>query len=222
MQVTKDDKVLICEIKKSTKRKIYLRAKENYILVTCPKKTTDNYILELVLKHFDSLYDSMLKKKKQDIVHYNGVGYRPRFFIGKSNGVVINNDEIWICAKKDDITCYKKALHEFYKKELINEFNKLIDEAKKDFYEVKNFPTFEFRYMISMFGNYSRSKHHVKLSTILIKYDFKFIKYVLYHELSHIMEMNHSDKFYKVLVAKYPKALEIRKELKKIKYYDCI
>lgn len=222
MQVFKDGKDLNCVIRYSTKSKIYLRAKENFVLITCPKKTPNKYIEELVLRYFDDLYNSMLKKQKQEIIHYNGVGYIPKFFIANKNQVVINGNEIWLCAKKSELEAYKKVLHEFYKKELINEVNKIIDEAKKDFSDITNFPTIEFSYMSSMFGNYTRRKHRVKLSTMLIKYDFKFIKYVLYHELSHVYEANHSDKFYKVFVSKYPKAIEVRKELKKIKYYDYI
>ena len=222
MQVIKDGKTINYEIRRSTKKKIYLRAKENYVLVTCTKRTTNKHIEELILKYFDELYNTLLKHQKQYVIHYNGIAYKPRFFVGKSNAVMINGDEIWICAKKDDEVSYKKALHDFYKKELINEFNKIIDIAKKEFYDVKKFPTFEFRYLTSMFGNYSPSKHHIKLSTMLVKYDFKFIKYVLYHELSHIFISNHSSEFYKVFVNKLPNALELRRELKKIKYYDYI
>lgn len=222
MQVVKNGKTLNVVVKRITKSKIYLRAKEEFVLVTCTKKTTIKHIEELVLKHFDFLYSEMQKKKTQDVIHYNGIAYKPRFFVGKSNAVMINGDEIWICAKNNNKDEYKKALHEFYKNELINEFNKLIDQAKIDFYEVKRFPTFEFKYLKSVYGNYSSGRHHIKLSTILVKFDFKYIKYVLYHELSHILECNHSSRFYKVFVAKYPKAIEVKKEMNKIKYYDYI
>ena len=222
MQVTKNGKSLNYKINYSTKRKIYLRAKEDGIYVSCPKKTSSNYIDELILKYFDSLYETYIKQQKQEIIHYNGKSYIPKFFVGKSNGVMINDNEIWIYAKKNDLEHFKNALYDFYKKELKNQVELLLEDAKKDFFEVRNFPSFEYRYMKSMYGNYSRSKHHVKLSLLLAKYDFKFIKYVLYHELSHIMEMNHSDKFYNLFVSKYPLAIETRKEFKKIKYNDYI
>ena len=220
MQITKDFKTIEYSVKHSTKRRIYLRVRDGYVFVTCPKKTTNKKVEELILEYFDSLYEKTIQTKKQEIIHFKGTPYKPKFFVGNCNSVTINDDEIWICSKKNDLASYKKILYEFYKRELINEVNSLISDAKKDFYEVKNFPTFEFRYLKSMFGNYTRSKHHIKLSTMLAKYDFKFIKYVLYHELSHVFEMNHSKKFYAVFDMKFPDLKMVKAQFKKIKYYD--
>jgi predicted metal-dependent hydrolase len=76
--------------------------------------------------------------------------------------------------------------------------------------------------MKSMFGNYHKVKHHVKLSSILAKYDYKYIKFILYHELSHVVEFNHTKKFFAYYEAKYPNAISVRKVFKKIKYNDCL
>ena len=139
----------------------------------------------------------------------------------KRKDVKIVGDEIWITSTKNSYEEYKKILHEFYKKELICEIEKLLADAKKDFKEIK-FPKITVRYMKSMFGNYTKSTNVIKLSSILVKYDYKYIKHVLYHELSHALEMSHSDVFYKVFEGKYPDAKLTRKEFKKIKYYDYI
>ena len=71
----------------------------------------------------------------------------------------------------------KKILYDFYKREVEKEVEKLISEAKKDFSEI-SFPTISVRFMKSMFGNYHKVKHHVKLSSILAKYDYKYIKFI--------------------------------------------
>ena len=73
-----------------------------------------------------------------------------------------------------------------------------------------------------MFGNYNKRYHRIKLSSLLAKYDYKFIKHVLYHELSHVEVLNHSKEFFSYFESKYPNAKLVRKELKKIKYNDYI
>ena len=151
----------------------------------------------------------------------NGIPYKPRYFVSDKNKVMIVGDEIYLYSKDDSLEKYKKILYDFYKKEVEKEIEKLISEAKKDFSEIA-FPTISVRFMKSMFGNYHKVKHHVKLSSILAKYDYKYIKFILYHELSHVVEFNHTKKFFAYYEAKYPNAISVRKVFKKIKYNDCL
>jgi predicted metal-dependent hydrolase len=213
---------LFYDISYSTKKKIYIRVKNGFVNVSCPKNTSTKYIEELLYKYFDNLLEKVKKTKIQNIIHVNGIGYTPKFFIGKRKGVAIIENEIWITATKNSLDEYKKVLNDFYKEEIAKILPLIIEESKRDFYEIKKFPEVKLRYMKSMFGNYNRKTNIVKLSTILAKYDYMYIKHVLYHELSHVFEMNHSKKFYAVFDNKYPNAKAVRKQFKKIKYYDYI
>ena len=115
----------------------------------------------------------------------------------------------------------KKALYNFYKQEVEKEIVRIIRDAMDDFSDI-NFPSISVRYMKSMFGNYNKQKHHIKLSSLLAKYDYLYIKHVLYHELCHVSVFDHSAKFMKLFEEKYENARLVRKSLKKIKYNDYI
>lgn len=208
-------------VRKTTKKKIYIRVKENLVYVSVTKKTSVKDVERLIVKHIDFIKKELDKNRKEEVIHLNGIAYQPIFLTGNKNGVVINERNIIIISKQSDIKAYKKVLYDFYKKEVSNELEKIIDEAKCDFKEIV-FPSISVRYMKSMFGNYNRHSHHIKLSSLLAKYDYSFIKLVLYHELSHVFEFNHSKKYYEIFERKYPNAKKLNFMLKKIKYHDCI
>lgn len=209
------------EIKRTTKKKIYIRVKDGIVKVSATKNITLKEVKELFAKHIDFIKEQLILTKKEDVIHVNGTPYKPRYFVGDKNKVMIIGDEIHLYSKDNSLEKYKKILYDFYKKEVEKEVEKLISEAKKDFSEI-SFPTISVRFMKSMFGNYHKVKHHVKLSSILAKYDYKYIKFILYHELSHVVEFNHTKKFFAYYEAKYPNAISVRKVFKKIKYNDCL
>jgi predicted metal-dependent hydrolase len=209
------------EIKRTTKKKIYIRVKDGIVKVSATKNITLKEVKELFAKHIDFIKEQLILTKKEDVIHVNGTPYKPRYFVSDKNKVMIIGDEIYLYSKNDSLEKYKKILYDFYKKEVEKEVEKLISEAKKDFSEIA-FPTISVRFMKSMFGNYHKVKHHVKLSSILAKYDYKYIKFILYHELSHVVEFNHTKKFFAYYEAKYPNAISVRKVFKKIKYNDCL
>ena len=209
------------EIKRTTKKKIYIRVKDGIVKVSATKNITLKEVKELFAKHIDFIKEQLILTKKEDVIHVNGTPYKPRYFVSDKNKVMIIGDEIYLYSKENSLEKYKKILYDFYKKEVEKEVEKLISEAKKDFSEIA-FPTISVRFMKSMFGNYHKVKHHVKLSSILAKYDYKYIKFILYHELSHVVEFNHTKKFFAYYEAKYPNAISVRKVFKKIKYNDCL
>lgn len=209
------------EVKRSTKRKIYIRVKNGTVYVSCPKTTTIFEIEKLLEKHIKFIEKQLDRTSKSEYIHLNGIAYKPRFFVSNKNDVFVCGDEIYLYSKKNDIKSYKKVLWDFYKREVERELNKIIYDAMDDFKEI-NFPTISIRYMVSMFGNYNKKKHHIKLSSILAKYDYKYIKFILYHELCHVLFFNHKKEFYDLYEKKYPSARNERKLFRKIKYNDYI
>ena len=219
MKYEQDGKVIEYVVTYRTKNKFYLRVKNGVVYVSAPKKASDASVKKILEKYFDHLNNKINETTLKNVIHYNGVSYTPKFFVGKKSSVMINGEEIWIVATKNDKDAFKRVLYQFYKEELEKQVNLIMKEAKMDFFEII-FPIIKYQYLKSMFGNYNRKKHQIKLSTMLCKYDFKFIKYVLYHELTHVLVLNHSKEFYNVFLGKFPKLYEYRRELKKIKYYD--
>jgi predicted metal-dependent hydrolase len=59
------------------------------------------------------------------------------------------------------------------------------------------------------------SKQDIVLNLQLIHLPQKYIQYVAAHECAHLVQKNHSDKFWKVVEDLYPKYKEVRKEMRK-------
>ena len=218
-RITIDDISFEYEIKRSTKKKIYIRVKDGIVKVSATKKTTVEEVERLLKVHIEFIKKQLYFSKREDIIHLNGIAYRPRFLVGTKNHVEVIGDEIHLYSKTGQMSTYKKILYDFYKEEVEKELIKLMSEAYYDFSEI-SFPTISIRYMKSMFGNYHKIKHHIKLSSVLAKYDYKYIKFILYHELCHVIEFNHSNEIFLLYDRKYHGAKEERKIFKKIKYQD--
>lgn len=58
------------------------------------------------------------------------------------------------------------------------------------------------------------SKGHIKLNFRVIMLPHKIIDYIIIHELAHLIELNHSKKFYKIIECVMPDYQKHRKKLK--------
>ena len=57
-------------------------------------------------------------------------------------------------------------------------------------------------------------KHTITLNSELYKYDLECLDYVVIHELSHLIEGNHSKEFWSIVEKYCPNYKEIKKKLK--------
>jgi predicted metal-dependent hydrolase len=217
--ITVNNKTLIYEIKRISKKNIIIKVKGDFISVSTPKATPTKTVEKLLTERFDFLYEKTLEAKLNETVHFGGVAYRAVFVKGSKNGVRIEGDELIISATRDGEEYYRRVLYDFYKRQVEARLTQLIYDAQCDFPEIR-FPKISVRYMKSKFGCYKRSDNTVKLSSVLAKRDFLFIKLTLYHELAHAIEFNHSKKFYELLERKLPGATALQKLLKSEKYND--
>jgi len=73
--------------------------------------------------------------------------------------------------------------------------------------------SWKLRKMKSQWGNCKIKTGEITFSTGLIKKPLRCIEYVVAHELAHLIEANHSKKFYAVIAKHFPYWREIKKEL---------
>lgn len=59
--------------------------------------------------------------------------------------------------------------------------------------------------------------NNISLNLYLLHIPKKYLEYVIIHELCHIIEKNHSNKFWKLVEKFYPEYKEVRKSLKEYK-----
>ena len=220
-QITHKNITLNYVIRRTTKSKIYLRVKDGVVVVSATKRTTIKDVESIIIKHFDYLVELIKKHEKQNVIHINGLSYVPKFYLGDKPKVILDNGIIYICAKKNDSDEYKKVLYKYFKEVVEREILSLIPEIKLAFPNTI-IPEIKVNYYKSMFGNYNRKNHTIKISSMLARYDKEYIRLVLYHEMCHIYEFNHSKNYYALFESKYPNAKRKNFELKKIKYNDYI
>lgn len=67
--------------------------------------------------------------------------------------------------------------------------------------------------LTSRWGSCS-GRNNINLNLHLIRLPYELIDYVILHELAHIREKNHSEKFWKFLSSLLPEAIELNKKLK--------
>ena len=100
------------------------------------------------------------------------------------------------------------------KKEASKIFKQRLDYWYSNFDRKIPYPSLTIRKMTSRWGVCNSKLVRVTLNLELIKKNINCLDYVIVHELSHFIEMNHSDKFWKVVGANYPNYKEIRRLMK--------
>ena len=108
----------------------------------------------------------------------------------------------------------KTYLNTFLKKESTRIFNERVKVCYNLFEEDIPYPTVMIGKMTRKWGYCNKRQKLIKLNFELIKYSVDEIDYVIIHELCHLLEFNHSPRFWK-LVKKYkPNYKENQKVLK--------
>jgi predicted metal-dependent hydrolase len=70
--------------------------------------------------------------------------------------------------------------------------------------------------MKTKWGSCNHSAAHIRLNTELVKKPKKLLEYVIVHELAHLLEPNHSERFLAILNQHYPTWREARAELNEL------
>ena len=204
------------------KSRCIIRVKDKEIVVASAiNAVTEAEIEERIKEKINHLRPLLPYSNKENIIHFLGVGYRPKFLVSDTPCIRFLDNEIWIYAKSTDVEAYKKVLYDYYEYYVKKELERLLPQAYYDFKEIV-MPTFSIHYFIGRFGDNDIGKNHVRLSSVLGKYDPKYVKLVLYHELSHSLVPNHSKKFYEVFERKYKNAKEEDLAFKALYRWDCL
>ena len=94
----------------------------------------------------------------------------------------------------------------------------LFQEKTKQYYDIMylpcNFPKITIKDVKSKWGSYNKVKHEIIYSSELLFKDKQTYDYIIVHELSHILQFDHSKKFYDI-VSKYCRNYKVlRKRLR--------
>lgn len=222
---------IIIEYKKI--KNIYIRVKPDLnIYVTAPKRVSKKYIYELLENKKDWIEEkkeNIKKKNSYDIskkelingdkIYYLGKCYELNILKSKKENIIINEHIInmYVNIKEDEKfinanTKRKyKLLETWYKEEAL----KLFDTLLKKYclimaLEIKGFTVKKLK---SKWGSCDTLKKHITLNIELMKYPIIVSEYIVIHELAHLIEANHSKKFYEIIKKYMPEYKKVKKIL---------
>lgn len=195
--------------KKRGNKNTYLRIKDDLKLYVTTsflmsdkkvKSIIDENMASIVKMYQKQLYKQELKNsfyylgKRYDLVRIN------------TNKVSIGEEKIFVPTDFD--------VDKWLKKEASILFKERLDYWYNNFDRSILYPNLTIRKMTSRWGVCNSKLKRVTLNLELIKKEPYCLDYVIVHELSHFIEMNHSNRFWKVVEANYPNYKEVRRIMK--------
>ena len=195
--------------KKVGTKNTYFRVKNDLKLyVSTNAFVTDKQIKKMITENIDSISSMFLKQQKKIA---NNTGF---YYLGKQYDVVnvLGSD---ITLGENKVFIGRDAnIEKWYQKQAKKLFRERLDYWYSVFTKEIPYPSLTIRKMTSRWGVCNSKLKRVTLNLELIKRDTDCLDYVIVHELSHFKEMNHSNKFWKVVEENYPNYRKIRKMMK--------
>ena len=214
------------EITRKRIKHLYLRitSPTGEVKISSPRNMSQEYIRSFVISKIDWIRNQQVKvrsRKRAEPAKY--VTGEKLYFDGKElelsviayagNPKAIVSGESMILYVRDvlDKDGTKRLVERFYRKHL----KKLIPEyitkwepvmgVKVNFFNVKRMKT--------KWGTCNTRRGRIWLNLELAKKDRKLLEYVVVHEMVHLLERNHSKRFYGFMDEFMPEWKELRKEL---------
>lgn len=210
MQIYLDDILFNIDIvrKKQTKN-TYLRIKENNtIYITTNIRTKDKDIIKIIEENKKSILRMF---NKYEIKSKNENYF---WFLGKKYEVILTNDTSVTFGHDKVLIGRDVDIDKWYKKQALHIFKEHFDLCYHKFSRNIIYPSLTIRKMKSRWGVCNTRLKKITLNLELIKKDTKYLDYVIMHELSHLIEANHSINFWKVVEENVPDYKNIRKQMK--------
>ena len=197
MQIELDGILLDVFITRKNNKNMYLRVKEDGIHISCNYFVTNGMIKSFIRSNEKSIIDGYkrLQKKKEKKEEF--------YYLGNKYNVILLNTISKIEIVDDNVFVKNKTyLNTFLKNEATRIFNERLKVCYNLFEENIIYPDLLIGKMTRKWGYCNKRKGLIKLNFDLIHYSIDEIDYVIIHELSHLIEFNHSKRFWSI-VKKY-------------------
>ena len=134
--------------------------------------------------------------------------------LGTSYQVIINKESTFSINGNIITSPNEKKIEDYLRNIAKNIYQERLMYYYKLFDENIPKPTLKIRKMTSRWGVCNTKTHQITLNLELIHYDIECLNYVIVHELSHLLEGNHSRLFWNIVEKYYPNYKSIRKKLR--------
>ncbi len=177
------------------------------VVITTSLYSKRNDLLDLIDRNEKKINGLLEKQKKEKLLNYYYRGMKcERILIPQLKKVEVSNNKI--------LYPNEIIFDKWYKSEIQLYFKDLLYECYNKFDEKIFYPQLKIRKMKTRWGVCHKAKKIITLNSELVNFSNSVIKYVIIHELCHLVHLNHSEKFWQ-LVAKYcPDYKKIKKILR--------
>ncbi len=146
--------------------------------------------------------------------YFKGEKYRLR--VNRTNAgaytVEVNGDYIVVNVHQDTTKEHiRETLYRWYREQLTSILAQMIEKWEK-IMDVR-LRTWEIRRMTSRWGSCSKATRKALFNVELAKKSLDCIEYVVAHELTHLIERNHTDRFRRLMGTYLPSWRELQKKL---------
>ena len=193
-----------------------MKVKDGKVLISAPFRTSKQVIDKFIKDNIEFINKSLAKQ--QVIKEKRTININDTIVIFNNSYTVLpistkpKLTEHYIFVKEDlDIN---KQIKSLFKKQLLDK----LTEITKYYYSIMplncTFPKITIKDVKSKWGSYNKVKHEIIYSSELVFKDEHLYSYLVVHELAHILEFNHSSKFYDIVGKYCPNYKVLRKMLK--------
>ncbi|HKL47098.1 MAG TPA: YgjP-like metallopeptidase domain-containing protein [Candidatus Izemoplasmatales bacterium] len=193
---------------------LYLRIKNDMIIVTSPRNYRVNNIEVFIKKHKYWIIQHM-KQNEKPLYDYNQMSIWGKVYkmmlVPKLNKQIVFDGKI--IQYSSPIST--KQIEWFYQNILQNKIKNILYENHhilSIYFDMSNV-VYKTQLMRSRLGSCIKHKRIIKINSLLSRFDPKYLRLVLFHEISHLLVQNHSRKFHDLLERIYPNHKRVQKEL---------
>ena len=216
-----DDLVVIIKYRKNMKN-IYLKVEKNAdVVVSAPPRTPNYIIKKLIQENIDEIKlrrNNILTNGytvKQYVTGEKHIIFGKEFVLevrlGNKNVIKLSDDKIILVIKDKDqdrgqiVTSYLRKV--LYNKalEFINKYEKIMGVHAEQL---------RIKKMKTCWGTCNIEAKRIWINYELIKYPIECLEHIVVHELTHLLETNHTPRFYALLGKYYPNFRENDKLIK--------
>ena len=216
-------------------RKVLIKVHpDQRVVATVPNDTTGEAIQEAMIKRARWIWESITEFSAQHeyVLPKQYVSGETQFYLGrrymlkvlidpeKTATVKLNRGKLTVTFKQDNaalpqeqrVVKIKALLDKWYLHHANIIFKERLSAMLPKTSWIKDAPSYRIMSMQKQWGSCS-SKGSLMLNPHLVKAPKECIDYVILHELCHIVEHNHSDKFWRLLMQVMPNWKEVKAKL---------
>ncbi|MBO1531453.1 M48 family metallopeptidase [Psychrobacter sp. F1192] len=230
------DKISYEVIRKDKARKLRIKVHpDQRVVVSVPMQVTDEFIHQSVQKRVRWIWQHLqdFAKQKTDVLPKRYVSGEPQFYLGRryvlkvivdpeqAANVKLIRGKLTVTLTHDDSNAsdgsdraakVKALLDAWYQAKARMVFAERLAAVLPQANWVHNSPTFKILSMKKQWGSCS-AQGNLVLNPHLVKAPKECIDYVILHELCHIKEHNHSERFWRLLTLVMPHWKAVKTEL---------